>query len=229
MRTFETVKQIKACVLKRQKKVNLYPNSARYSSGVHILGQPGMGKTKLIESLVLQDIRAGQAGVGVIDVHGDLFRELTWYLAAMVTHQPELAQRVVIIDPTSEWTVSFNPLGAIAGFLTAKAANPRILTNSWGGDGPFPPLGPPDQFDIVWALEIRDAFDQGIFVVFSAGNGQFTIEPQVPGVLAAGKRRASLLRGRRAAAGGIALGQWRSDLSRVRDWLLGRRRFFLRL
>ena len=77
-------------------------------------------------------------------------------------------------------------VGAIAGFLTAKAANPRILTNSWGGDGPFPPLGPPDQFDIVWALEIRDAFDQGIFVVFSAGNGQFTIEPQVPGVLAAG-------------------------------------------
>ena len=77
-------------------------------------------------------------------------------------------------------------VGAIAGFLAAKAANPRVLTNSWGGDGPFPPLGPPDQFDIVWALEIQDAVDQGIFVVFSAGNSQFTIEPQVPGVLAAG-------------------------------------------
>lgn len=75
---------------------------------------------------------------------------------------------------------------AIAAFLQAKAQGPAILTNSWGGDGPFPPPGPPDQFDIAWALEILDAIDQGIFVVFSAGNGSFTIEPQVPGVMAAG-------------------------------------------
>lgn len=77
-------------------------------------------------------------------------------------------------------------VGAIAGFLKAKELRPAILTNSWGGDGPFPPPGPPDQFDIAWAIEIADAVEQGIFVVFSAGNGSFSIEPQVPGVLAAG-------------------------------------------
>lgn len=77
-------------------------------------------------------------------------------------------------------------VGAIAGFLRAKQGNPAILTNSWGGDGPYPPPGPPDTFEIMWALEIVDAIDQGIFVVFSAGNGSFTIEPQVPGVFAAG-------------------------------------------
>lgn len=77
-------------------------------------------------------------------------------------------------------------VGAIAGFLKAKDLKPAILTNSWGGDGPFPPPGPPDQFDIAWAIEIADAIEQGIFVVFSAGNGSFTIEPQVPGALAAG-------------------------------------------
>ena len=60
------------------------------------------------------------------------------------------------------------------------------MTNSWGGDGPYPPPSGPDQPTIAWALEILDAIDQGIFVVFSAGNGQFSIEPQVPGVLAAG-------------------------------------------
>jgi len=81
-----------------------------------------MGKSKLIESLVLQDIRAGRAGVGMIDIHGDLFRELTWYLAAMVARFPELARRVVIIDPTSDWTVSFNPLGAIAGVPQERLA-----------------------------------------------------------------------------------------------------------
>jgi hypothetical protein len=77
-------------------------------------------------------------------------------------------------------------VGAIAGFLRAKQLQPAILTNSWGGDGPFPPSGPPDSFDIAWAIEILDAIEQGIFVVFSAGNGSFTIEPQVPNVLAAG-------------------------------------------
>ena len=40
--------------------------------------------------------------------------------------------------------------------------------------------------DILLALEILDAIEKRIVVVFSAGNGSFTIEPQVPGVLGAG-------------------------------------------
>jgi subtilisin family serine protease len=77
-------------------------------------------------------------------------------------------------------------VGAITGFLRAKTDRPQVLTNSWGGDGPYPPTGPLDQWERVWALEIRDAVEQGIVVIFSAGNGSFTVEPQVPGVLAAG-------------------------------------------
>lgn len=77
-------------------------------------------------------------------------------------------------------------VGAIASFLKAKELAPKIITNSWGGDGPFPPFGDPDPFDAAFALEIQQAIEQGILVVFSAGNGQFSIEPQVPGVLAAG-------------------------------------------
>jgi hypothetical protein len=77
-------------------------------------------------------------------------------------------------------------VAAIAGFLRAKAARPAIMTNSWGGDVPYPPSGPPDAYERAWGLEIRHAVEQGILVVFSAGNGQFSIEPQVPGVLAAG-------------------------------------------
>jgi len=78
--------------------------------------------------------------------------------------------------------------GAIAGFLKAKSLNPkpRIITNSWGGDLHFPPSGQPDTSELAWAAEIQDAIDQGILVVFSAGNSQFSIEPQVPGVLSAG-------------------------------------------
>jgi subtilisin family serine protease len=80
-----------------------------------------------------------------------------------------------------------NLVGAIAGFLKAKELKPQIITCSWGGDSPFPPPdGGPGQADQAFALEIQHAIEAGICVVFSAGNGQFSIEPQVPGVLAAG-------------------------------------------
>lgn len=77
-------------------------------------------------------------------------------------------------------------VGAISGFMKAKELRPHIITCSWGGDGPFPPDGSPDEFEMAFALEIQNAIEQSIVVVFSAGNSQFSIEPQVPGVLAAG-------------------------------------------
>jgi subtilisin family serine protease len=79
-----------------------------------------------------------------------------------------------------------NLVGAIAGFVRAKELRPRIITNSWGSDGPYPPPPSPDENDLAIAAEIQDAVEQGMLVVFSAGNGSFSIEPQVPGVLAAG-------------------------------------------
>ena len=76
-------------------------------------------------------------------------------------------------------------VGAFAGFLKAKEVQPKIITCSWGGDQ-FPPPPTPDAADLTFATEIRDAIANGILVVFSAGNGQFSIESQVPEVLAAG-------------------------------------------
>src|SRR5262249_24225642 len=77
-------------------------------------------------------------------------------------------------------------VAAIAGFLKAKEINPQIITCSWGGDEDYPPSGPPNQMDLAVAAEVQDAIQRGILVIFSAGNGQFSVEPQVPGVLAAG-------------------------------------------
>jgi hypothetical protein len=80
-----------------------------------------------------------------------------------------------------------NLVGAVAGFVKAKLGNPAVISNSWGGDGPFPPPSPnPPAVDRPLILEIVDAIARGIVVVFSAGNGQFASEPQVPGVIAAG-------------------------------------------
>jgi subtilisin family serine protease len=79
-----------------------------------------------------------------------------------------------------------NLVGAVAGFLKAKELQSQIITCSWGGDEPFPPDDGPSATDQAFALEIQHAIESGICVIFSAGNGQFSIEPQVPGVLAAG-------------------------------------------
>src|SRR5919108_2321715 len=79
-----------------------------------------------------------------------------------------------------------NLVGALAGFVRAKGDGPDVLTNSWGSDNPYPPQGPPDPGDRALVLEIMDAIARGIVVIFSAGNGHFGVEPQVPGVIAAG-------------------------------------------
>lgn len=82
-------------------------------------------------------------------------------------------------------------VAAVAGFMKAKTIldpkKPRIITNSWGGDLDYPPLSNklPKQ-EMAFVLELKDAVELGIFVVFSAGNGQFSTEPQVPEVFAAG-------------------------------------------
>jgi subtilisin family serine protease len=91
-----------------------------------------------------------------------------------------------VLQPIRASDSSGNLVGAIGGFLKAKEVQPRIITCSWGGDGQYPPLGDPDESDLAFAAEIQDAIARRIVVVFSAGNGQFSVEPQVPGVLAAG-------------------------------------------
>jgi hypothetical protein len=73
-----------------------------------------------------------------------------------------------------------------AAFLKAKALAPQIITNSTFATSDYPPTPVPDEHDKSLAAEIIDAIENGILVIFAAGNGQFSVEPQVPGVLSAG-------------------------------------------
>jgi subtilisin family serine protease len=77
-------------------------------------------------------------------------------------------------------------VGALPGFVRAKQWAPDVLTNSWGGDYLDPVPDQPNAADMALALEIVDAIKRGTVVVFSAGNGTFSPEAQVPGVIAAG-------------------------------------------
>lgn len=98
----------------------------------YVIGQPGTGKSRALESWVLQDIAAGR-GVGVIDPHGDLFQSLIGKLSA----HPALWEKVVIIDPTNpDWVVGLDPLRAIRGFSQQRLVLflTDILVKIWGVD-----------------------------------------------------------------------------------------------
>lgn len=87
-----------------------------------IIGLPGTGKSKALETLMVQDMTAGR-GFGMIDVHGDLYKHMIQYLSQLSLILPKLVQRVVLINPLDpDWVVSFNPLEVLAGMAFERAA-----------------------------------------------------------------------------------------------------------
>jgi len=108
-------------LVKKRLGHGLLTNRAR-ATHTWVIGQPGTGKSRALESWILQDILAGR-GVGVIDPHGDLFDHLLARVAQLAERQPEMAERVVIIDPCDpDWAVGFNPLQPVDGLAEERVA-----------------------------------------------------------------------------------------------------------
>lgn len=79
------------------------------STHTYVIGQSGTGKSRAMESWILQDIHAGH-GVGVIDPHGELYN----HLIARLADYPDTWSRIILFDPLDpEWVVGFNPLEKI--------------------------------------------------------------------------------------------------------------------
>ena len=70
---------------------------------MYIVGRTGTGKTELLRTMILQDIRAGR-GVALIDPH-DLAEDLLGFIP------PERAEDVIFFDPSDEnWPMGMNLL-----------------------------------------------------------------------------------------------------------------------
>lgn len=118
-------------------------SSKERSTHTYVIGQPGSGKSRAIESWVMQDIREGR-GVGVIDPHGDLYNNL---LARLADH-PSLWEKLVLFDPLDEkWVVGFNPLEAVADIPQERLAiyMTDIVIKVWK-------IQPEDAPRMVWLL-----------------------------------------------------------------------------
>jgi len=74
---------------------------------LYIVGKSGVGKSKLLELLVRQDIAYGH-GLFFIDPHGDVIEEILHFIPE------ERIKDVVLIDPSdSKYPISFNPLANV--------------------------------------------------------------------------------------------------------------------
>ncbi len=74
---------------------------------LYIVGKSGVGKSKLLELLVRQDIAYGH-GLFFIDPHGDVIEEILDFIPE------ERINDVVLIDPSdSKFPISFNPLANV--------------------------------------------------------------------------------------------------------------------
>lgn len=74
---------------------------------MYLLGKTGMGKTTLLENMVLEDILAGH-GVGVVDPHGDFAEKLLKFIPSNRIND------VVYFNPAdTEYPLGFNVLEAV--------------------------------------------------------------------------------------------------------------------
>lgn len=115
----------------------LFPRGAR-STHLYVCGATGTGKSKFLESLIRQDIKAWRksgCGLLVLDPHGSLYDSLMRWLA---WNQPHLDRPVVPIDlRRDDWVVAYNLM------RQRKLADPQVIVDEfvqamayvWGESG----------------------------------------------------------------------------------------------
>lgn len=71
---------------------------------MYVIGKTGVGKSKFLSSLIIDDLKQGR-GLGLIDPHGDLIEEIFMHIPK------ERKKDVIVFDPTDEsFPFCLNPL-----------------------------------------------------------------------------------------------------------------------
>ncbi|MBV8798610.1 MAG: type IV secretion system DNA-binding domain-containing protein [Alphaproteobacteria bacterium] len=101
-------------------------------SHMYIVGQTGVGKSTMLETLALQDMLAGR-GFALVDPHGDLVERLAERIAAAA---PE---RLVYLDACNSWQpYGYNPLRRVRAHKIPLAVSGMLETlkklwpDAWG-------------------------------------------------------------------------------------------------
>ncbi len=99
---------------------------------VYVIGKTGMGKSTLLENMILSDIREGK-GVAVVDPHGDLADHILDNIPSNRTND------VIVFDPSDrDHPVAFNMLENIDPAMSSVVASglvgifKKLYAESWG-------------------------------------------------------------------------------------------------
>ncbi len=99
---------------------------------MYVIGKTGMGKTTLLENMIIDDIRAGH-GLAVVDPHGDLVEEIVDYIPSWRIND------VVYFNPSDiDHPIAFNVLEAVNPMHRHLVASglvgvfKKIWADSWG-------------------------------------------------------------------------------------------------
>ncbi len=96
---------------------------------MYIIGKTGMGKTTLIENMVIQDIQEGH-GVAFVDPHGDSVEKVLNYIPSNRIND------VVYLNPAdSDFPIAFNPLESVDPKYKHLVASGLmgVFTKIWAG------------------------------------------------------------------------------------------------
>ncbi|HOZ53559.1 MAG TPA: type IV secretion system DNA-binding domain-containing protein [bacterium] len=99
---------------------------------MYLIGKTGMGKSTILENMIIEDIRAGR-GVAVVDPHGDLAEKIIQYIPE------ERVKDVVYFNPSDiDFPIAFNLVEQVEPHLRHLVASgligvfQKLWADSWG-------------------------------------------------------------------------------------------------
>ncbi|RLC35999.1 hypothetical protein DRH27_05945 [Candidatus Falkowbacteria bacterium] len=99
---------------------------------MYLIGKTGMGKTTVLENMIIEDIRAGH-GVAIVDPHGDLAEKIIEYLPS------DRINDVIYFNPADmEYPIAFNVVEHVEPHLRHLVASglvgvfQKLWADSWG-------------------------------------------------------------------------------------------------
>ncbi|RJR32821.1 MAG: DUF87 domain-containing protein [Deltaproteobacteria bacterium] len=109
----------------------IYTTGEQRSTHMQVIGSTGTGKSKFLEHLIREDIRAGN-GLCLIDPHGYLYNDILKWLDAIKWP----TDKIILFDPSENtYTTGFNPLRLTAKDLSYQVdAMVKACAKVWGGE-----------------------------------------------------------------------------------------------
>jgi CxxC-x17-CxxC domain-containing protein len=99
---------------------------------MYLIGKTGMGKSTILENMIIEDIRAGH-GVAVVDPHGDLAEKIIEFIP------PNRVNDIIYFNPADmEYPIAFNVVEQVEPHLRHLVASgligvfQKLWADSWG-------------------------------------------------------------------------------------------------